>query len=139
MKSYAAQFVAPHVDIDLPDGLNTEQLREWLIRKIEEIDVQRKRYQNTLQRYSNTTQGKKQYTPEQIAIIRTEQTVLYEQRSAYRTLLGDLKAANKELSKILNNQKTSRQFSEFFVAVAKDMLSAEDFNRIFSATLERTA
>lgn len=139
MKRYLAQFDPPTIDIDVPEELNTEQLRAWLIRKIEEIDIQRKEYQNILQRYSNTARGKKQYTPEQIALARAERAVLYEQRSAYRTLLGDLNAANKELKRIVNNQKTSRQFSEYFIEVAREFLSAEEFNRLFNETLDRIA
>jgi hypothetical protein len=58
MDRYAVQFTSPNVDIELPEGLNTEALREWVIRKIDEIDIQRRQYQQILQRYSNTRQGK---------------------------------------------------------------------------------
>ncbi len=136
---YLARFNPPHIDIDVPEDLNTDQLRAWLIRKIEDIDIQRKRYQQILQRYSNTGRGKKQYTPEQIAVIRAERGVLSEQRSAYRTLLGDLNAARKELARIETHQQQSRHFSEVFVDVAKETLPAQDFNRLFDETRNRTA
>lgn len=138
MNRYVARFNPAHVDIKVPNDLNTEELRAWIIRKIDEIDIQRKKYQQILQRYSNTGHGKKQYTPEEMAVIRTERDVLHEQRNAYRTLLGDINAANKELSQQSNNQKRSRQFSEVFVEAAKAMLSAQDFNRVFNETINRT-
>lgn len=137
MNRYAARFKPSSVDIEVPEGLNTENLRTWLIQKIDAIDVQRKQYKDMLQRYSNTRSGKKRHTPEEIATIRAEQTVLYEQRSAYRQLLGDLKAAQKELSRIQASQQRSRLFAEHFVDVAREMSPAEEFNRIFTETLKR--
>ncbi len=138
MNRFKAQFDPPHIDIDVPEGLNTDQLRAWLIQKIEEIDSQRKRFQQTVQRYSNTGSGKKQYTPEQIALIRTERSILQEQRGAYRKLLGDVNAAKKELARIRTNQPLSRNFSEVFVEVANEVLSAQEFNRLFNETINRT-
>jgi hypothetical protein len=138
MDRYAVQFTPPNVDIELPEGLNTEALREWVIRKIDEIDIQRRQYQQILQRYSNTRQGKKQHTADEIALIRAEQNILFEQRTAYRQLLGDLKAAQKELARIQANQRHSRHFAEHFVEVAREALSAQEFNRLFTAARARS-
>lgn len=139
MKNVTIEFTPAHVDIDLPDNLNTDELRAWVIQKIEEIDIKRKEYQQILQRYANTASGRKQYTPEQIAIIHAERSVLYEQRTAYRTLLGDLNAEKKLCAQIENNQKLARQFSQVFMDVAREMLSAQEFNRLFAETRKRTA
>lgn len=138
MHRYAARFHPSDVDIELPTDLNTEALRAWLIQQIDALDVQRKQYQQVLQRYSNTRQGRKQHTPEEMAAIRAEQTILQAQRNAYRQLLGDLKAASKELARIQANHPTARQFAEVFVDVAREALPAETFNRLFTAALERT-
>lgn len=139
MKNVTIEFTPAHVDIDLPDDLTTEELRAWVIRKIEEIDIQRKEFQQILQRYANTAPGRKQYTPEQLAVIHAERGVLYEQRTAYRKLLGDLNAQQKLCAQIDNNQKESRQFSQVFMDVARQMLSAQEFNRLFAETRKRTA
>jgi len=138
MDRYAVQFIPPNVDIELPEGLNTEALREWVLRKIDGIDIQRRQYQQILQRYSNTRQGKKQHTADEIALIRAEQNILFEQRTAYRQLLGDLKAAQKELARIQANQRHSRHFAEHFVEVARETLSAQEFNRLFTAARARS-
>ena len=138
MDRYTVQFTPPNVDIELPEGLNTEALREWVVRKIDEIDIQRRQYQQILQRYSNTRQGKKQHTADEIALIRAEQNILFEQRTAYRQLLGDLKAAQKELARIQANQRHSRHFAEHFVEVARETLSAQEFNRLFTAARARS-
>lgn len=130
-------FRSERVDIDVPDNLNTDELREWLIRKLEAIDIQRKQYKQIIQRYSNTGRGKKQYTPEQIAVIHAEQTLLHEQRNAYRTLIGDINAANKKLNQITSQQAQSRQFSEHFLTIARELLPAQEFQRIFNETLKR--
>lgn len=138
MKNPTIEFTPAHVDIDLPDDLNTDELRAWVIRKIEEIDIKRKEYQQILLRYSNTASGRKQFSPEQIAVIHAERNVLYEQRAAYRKLLGDLNAEQKLCAQIANNQKVSRELSQVFMDVARETLSAQEFNRLFAETCKRT-
>lgn len=122
----------------IPRNISDNELREWLIDKMAEIDAVKRSVTEQMSRHHTKVKPKDRegnfYT--WIKRVKSFKSHLTEERERLRSILGEVNAKIKE-NRILKNKRLAQpNFAQFFMIAAEDLLDDEMYRQIEFKTHE---